>query len=218
MKLRFPTPMRCVALISGGGRTVLNLLDRQAKGDLNIEIPLAIANRDCSGIEKLKARDVPVEQIPRKGLPSAAAHSELIFQRIRDSRADAVLLAGYLARLVIPTDYEMRVINIHPALIPAFSGHGMYGEHVHAAVIERGCKVSGCTVHLCDNEYDHGPILVQHTVPVLESDTPDSLAARVFEAECEAFPEALRLLMSGPVLVENQRAVVTAQSTPHKSA
>lgn len=206
MEICFPTPLRCVALISGGGRTVLNLLDCQAAGELKIEIPLAIANRECSGIERLRARGISVDLIPRKGLPSAAAHSEAIFQRVREVQADAVLLAGYLARLSIPTDYELRVINIHPALIPSFSGQGMYGEHVHAAVIERGCKVSGCTVHLCDNEYDHGPILVQRTVPVLDTDTPDTLAARVFEAECEAFPEALNLLMSGPIRVEKGRA------------
>ena len=124
--------------------------------------------------------------------------SETIFDLCRKADVDLVTLAGFLCHLEIPDDFAGRVMNIHPALIPAFCGKGMYGEKVHAAVLERGCKVSGCTVHFADNEYDHGPIILQRAVPVLDDDTPDTLAARVFEQECEAYPEAIRLLGKSP--------------------
>jgi phosphoribosylglycinamide formyltransferase 1 len=103
--------------------------------------------------------------------------------------------------------FRDRVLNIHPSLIPAFSGHGFHGHHVHEAVIARGACVSGCTVHLADNEYDHGPILLQRVVPVLEDDTPDRLARRVFAAECEAYPEALRRIATGQLVVAGPRVV-----------
>jgi len=119
--------------------------------------------------------------------------------------ADLVAMAGFLKRITIPEDFINRVTNIHPALIPAFCGEGMYGHHVHEAVVEYGAKLSGCTVHFADNQYDHGPVILQQAVPVLDGDTPDDLAGRVFEAECEAYPEALRLLAAGRVKVEGRR-------------
>ena len=118
--------------------------------------------------------------------------SDELFQRCREAQIDLVILGGFLSRITVPKDFEGRVMNIHPSLIPSFCGQGMYGHHVHEAVLARGCKVSGCTVHLVDNEYDHGPILVQKAVPVLADDDADSLARRVFEAECQAYPEAIR--------------------------
>ena len=114
-------------------------------------------------------------------------------------------MGGFLKHVLIPPDFTNRVVNIHPALIPAFSGKGFFGHHVHHAVLAYGVKVSGCTVHFVDNEYDHGPILLQRVVPVEENDTPESLAKRVFDAECEAYPEALRLLASGEVRVEDRK-------------
>jgi phosphoribosylglycinamide formyltransferase-1 len=111
-------------------------------------------------------------------------------------------LAGYLRRLSIPASLKWKIVNIHPALLPSFGGAGMYGERVHQAVLDAGCKVSGCTVHLCDDEYDRGPIIVQRTCEVREDDTAQTLAARVFEQECLAYPEALRLLMDGRVRIE----------------
>jgi folate-dependent phosphoribosylglycinamide formyltransferase PurN len=130
--------------------------------------------------------------LPRRSFENTAAFSRAVFDRMRAARVELVTLAGFLARVDIPDDFHLRVMNIHPALIPSFCGKGMYGHHVHEAVIARGCKVSGCTVHFADNVYDHGPIISQKCVPVLEGDTPTSLAARVFEAECIAYPEAIR--------------------------
>jgi folate-dependent phosphoribosylglycinamide formyltransferase PurN len=132
------------------------------------------------------------EVVPRRSFVTTAEFTQAIFQRLRAAKVDLVTLAGFLARVDIPDDFHRRVMNIHPALIPAFCGKGMYGHHVHEAVLARGCKVSGCTVHYADSEYDHGPIISQSCVPVVEDDTPDSLAARVFEAECKAYPEAIR--------------------------
>ena len=99
-------------------------------------------------------------------------------------------MAGFLQFIQIPDDFAGRVINIHPSLLPAFGGKGFHGMHVHRAVLQRGCTVSGCTVHLVDEQYDHGAILLQKTVPVLPDDTAESLATRVFAAECQALPEA----------------------------
>jgi folate-dependent phosphoribosylglycinamide formyltransferase PurN len=128
---------------------------------------------------------------------------------VRQFDPQLVCLAGWLHLLPIPPDFHQRVLNIHPALLPAFGGKGMYGHHVHEAVLSYGAKVSGCTVHFADNTYDTGPILVQRCVPVLDGDTPDALAARVFAAECEAYPEAIRLMAEGRVKVEGRRVIVS---------
>jgi phosphoribosylglycinamide formyltransferase 1 len=130
-----------------------------------------------------------------------------VWNAVRHANPDLVCLAGWLHLLPIPDDLRHRVLNIHPSLLPAFGGKGMYGRHVHEAVLAYGAKVSGCTVHFADDSYDTGPILVQKCVPVLTGDTPDTLAARVFAAECEAYPEAIRLIAAGGVTVEGRRVV-----------
>jgi folate-dependent phosphoribosylglycinamide formyltransferase PurN len=117
-------------------------------------------------------------------------------------------MGGFLKHVLIPADFEHRVMNIHPGLIPAFCGQGFYGHHVHQAVLDYGVKISGCTVHFADNQYDHGPIILQRTVPVLDEDTPDTLAARIFEQECEAYPEAVRLFAEGRLQVVGRRVRV----------
>ncbi|MCI0703467.1 MAG: phosphoribosylglycinamide formyltransferase, partial [Planctomycetia bacterium] len=122
---------------------------------------------------------------------------------------DLVCFAGWLHLLPIAPDFHHKVLNIHPALLPAFGGKGMYGHHVHEAVLNYGAKVSGCTVHFADDTYDTGPILVQRAVPVKEEDTPDTLAARVFAAECEAYPEAIRLIAEGRVTVQGRRVIIS---------
>ncbi len=186
-------PLRLAVLISGGGSTLTNLLDRIDAGQLLASIELVLASRLCDGVGRSAARGHSCEVVSPKAYPNVAAFSETVFDRCRAARVDLVVLGGFLSRIEVPTDFEGRVMNIHPSLIPAFCGQGMYGHHVHEAVIARGCKVSCCTVHLVDNEYDHGPILVQKVVPVLEGDDSDTLAKRVFTAECEAYPEAIRL-------------------------
>jgi len=189
--------LRLGVLLSGSGRTLDNLLEWIAAGRLAARVETVISSRaDVRGVRIAARAGIPVDVLPPAG-DGAAAWSAAIFDRCRAAGADLVVMAGFLHLLEIPADFAGRVINIHPALLPAFGGKGFHGMHVHRAVIARGCTVSGCTVHLVDNEYDHGRVLLQRTVPVLPDDTPESLAARVFAAECVALPEALNRIAAG---------------------
>ncbi len=202
-------PLRIVVLISGSGTTLKNLLAKKSAGELDTEIKLVISsNAKAPGLEIASAAGIPTMVLRPKDSPTPAAYSEAIFSACRDQDVDYVVMGGFLAYVPIPPDFENRVLNIHPALIPAFCGKGYYGQHVHEAVLEYGVKLSGCTVHFVDNQYDHGPVVLQRTVPVLDDDTPESLAARVFAAECEAYPEALKLLGSGRVTMDGRRVRV----------
>lgn len=191
-------PLRLGILLSGGGRTLQNLLDQIDRGALPAEIAVVIASRSNTGGEaRATARGIPTHVVRPKDFPMPEAFSAAVAAQLDAARVDLVCLAGFMVLWPVPERYIGRTMNIHPALIPAFCGKGMYGHHVHEAVLASGVKVSGCTVHFVDNEYDHGPIIVQRQVPVLSDDTPDSLAARVFEAECAAYPEAIRLFAEG---------------------
>jgi len=201
-----PSPLRLAVLISGGGTTLVNLQSSIADGSLPARIECVVADRKCGGLERALERQLDAHQVSRSEFASLQEYSDALFQRFREKRVDLVILGGFLARILIPDDFENRVMNIHPALIPAFCGKGMYGHHVHEAVLARGCKVSGCTVHFCDNLYDHGPIILQKTVPVLDDDDADRLAQRVFEAECQAYPEAITLFAAGKIQVTDGRA------------
>jgi len=190
--------VRLAVLLSGSGRSLENLLDRIGAGRLRAEVALVVSNRPgVRGVDLARRAGIPVEVMPRDGRP-IEEWSGAIFAACRRSGAELVVMAGFLALLRIPPDLAGRVINIHPSLLPAFGGKGFHGDHVHRAVLERGCTVSGCTVHVVDDEYDHGRILLQRTVPVLPDDTPESLAARVFAAECDALPEAIARFVPGP--------------------
>ncbi len=192
-------------LLSGSGRTLQNFIDRIAAGTLPVRITQVISSRrDVAGIERARKAGLPVEVVERKAFPSVEAFSERTFALCRSSGAELVVLAGYLQLLRIPDDYRFRVVNIHPALLPAFGGKGMYGHHVHEAVLKYGAKVSGCTVHFVDDQYDHGPVIAQAAVPVIDDDTPDTLADRVFEAECEEYPRMVRAIAEGRVKVEGR--------------
>ena len=191
--------MRLAVLLSGSGRTLDNLLAWIASGQLAASVVTVVASRgDVRGVRIAERAGVPVAVLPPAGRP-VEAWSDEIFAACRAAGADLVVMAGFLHLVRIPADFTGRVINIHPSLLPAFGGQGFHGMHVHRAVIDRGCTVSGCTVHLVDDEYDHGRILLQKTVPVLPDDTPESLAARVFAAECQALPEAItRIATTSP--------------------
>ena len=200
------SPIRLAVLLSGSGTTLQNLLDRIADGTLPAEVRIVVGSRpDAHGLERARKAGVPTAVVERKACSSREEFGRRIFDLCRAHQADLVCLAGFLQLLPIPEDFAGRVLNIHPALIPAFCGKGFYGHRVHEAALEAGVKVSGCTVHFADNEYDHGPIIIQRAVPVLDDDTPDTLAARVFEQECEAYPEAIKLFAEGRLLVEGQR-------------
>ncbi len=199
-------PMRLAVLISGGGTTMLNLAQRIEAGTLHAEIGVVIASNDhAAGIERAKARNLPTFVVPRKGYDSVEKFSDHVFGLIRDVEADLVCLAGFLSLIRIPDDYAHNVLNIHPALLPAFGGQGMYGKHVHQAVLDTGCKVTGCTLHFANNEYDRGPILIQRTCAVADDDTADTLGARVAEQEAQAYPEAIELIAKQHVTIEGRR-------------
>lgn len=189
MGAQAPTP-NMLALLSGGGRTLLNLLDAIEDGRLDARIAGAVASRPCAGVERAQARGVRT-QIIRGMIPA-----ERLLSLAREHDATWVVLCGYLQKIDIPRELESRVVNIHPALLPKFGGPGMYGERVHKAVLEAGEAESGCTVHLCDAEYDSGPIVLQAWCPVLPGDTVEMLAARVFEVECQTYPKALAMLFA----------------------
>ncbi len=171
-------------LLSGGGRTLQNFFDRINDGSLDARVRVVISDRDgVFGLERAKQANVPcfVERDPAR-----------IFALLREHDVELVCLAGYLRLLApIPEDFIGRVLNIHPALLPKFGGKGFYGDHVHSAVIEAGEDESGCTVHYCDDRYDTGEIVLQRRVPVRADDSVHDLAARVFDAECEAYPAAI---------------------------
>ncbi len=202
----WPRPIRLALLISGGGTTLQNLADQIDQGQLNAKIVLVISsNPKAYGLERARNMSLPSLVVPRKQFQDVQAFSQRVFEPIREAKADLVCLAGFLCLLDLPDDFATRVINIHPALLPAFGGRGMYGQRVHEAVLAAGCKVSGCTVHYCDQEYDTGPIIIQRPCPVAEDDTAQTLARRVFEQECIAYPEAIRLIAEGAVTINGRR-------------
>jgi len=184
-------------LISGSGTTLKNLIEQRDRGTLPVEFRLVVSSKkEAGGLNHAKEACIPTVVVPKLRLQSAKEHSESVFGPIREAGAKLVVMGGYLQHVLIPADFENKVINIHPSLIPSFSGKGMYGLKVHQSAIDFGVRVSGCTVHFVDNEYDHGPIILQSTCKVLETDTAESLQRRVFELECEALPAAIRMIVA----------------------
>lgn len=201
--------VRLGVLISGGGRTMMNILEHINKGKLNAKITVVISSRSkAAGVQKAKNAGLDVKIIRKKDYPDIEEFSRQIEKQLLAADVDLVIQAGWLCLWKIPRRYENRVMNIHPALLPSFGGKGMWGHHVHEAVLERGCKLSGCTVHFCTNEYDKGPIIVQRCCEVKENDTPDSLAAKVFELECDAYPQAIKLFQQERITVYDNRVKI----------
>jgi formyltetrahydrofolate-dependent phosphoribosylglycinamide formyltransferase len=202
------SPIRLAVCVSGGGTTLQNLIDQIRARKLRAEIVQVVASRPRIGaIARAEAAGIPLALASRTA-QSSAEFSASIFDPIRRNKADLVILGGFLAMVKIPPDYKGCVINVHPALIPAFCGKGYYGGKVHQAVLDAGVKVSGCTVHFADDAYDSGPIIAQRTVRVLEDDTAETLSARVFAEECRALPEAIALYAAGLLRLEGRRVRV----------
>jgi formyltetrahydrofolate-dependent phosphoribosylglycinamide formyltransferase len=203
-------PIRLGVLISGGGTTLMNILEYIKQGRLNAEVALVISSRSTvAGVERAKDARLNVEVIRKKDYPDIDAFSSRIEEELVAANVDLVVQGGWLCLWKIPPRYENRVMNIHPALLPSFGGQGMWGHHVHESVLAAGCKISGCTVHFCTNEYDKGPIIVQRACEVKAGDTPDTLAARVFEQECVAFPKAIALFAEGKIHVQGNKTVIS---------
>lgn len=197
--------LRLAVLLSGTGRTLANLLRVQQSGELPGRIEVVLSNREhVKGNEIARDANIPLYIIPSRGI-SDELLAERIYRVLDHYQVELVLLAGFLRRLLVREDYQWRMLNIHPSLLPLFGGRGWYGERVHRAVLESGMKISGCTVHFVTNELDRGPIILQACVPVAEDDTPQTLAERVFEQECRLYPEAVRLYAAGRLQIEGNR-------------
>lgn len=182
---------RVAFFISGSGGNALNLLQACRDGRIAAEPVLAVSSSiKATGAERLRQAGLVVTTL-EKGQADDQAYSDILFGVAEAAKVDVICLAGWLKKLVIPPQWEGRILNIHPSLLPAFGGAGMYGMRVHRAVLEAGEKESGCTVHLVDNEFDHGRVLAQATVPVLPDDTPEALQQRVYAQEMELYPRVL---------------------------
>jgi len=198
--------LQIAVLLSGSGTTLQNLIDVIAAGRLNAQIKLVIGSRpELGGLKRAAAAKIMNFVVDRRQFEGVARFSRQIFSLCDDAQVDLICLAGWLSLLEIPDNYAQKVMNIHPALLPSFGGKGMYGRHVHEAVLAHGCKVSGCTVHFVDGTYDSGPIIVQRTCPVEENDTPQTLAARVFAEEKIAYPEAIALFAEKRLQFEGRK-------------
>jgi phosphoribosylglycinamide formyltransferase-1 len=208
------TPFPIAVTLSGTGRTLANLLDRIRAGELAVAVRCVIGSKPgLRGLDVATAAAIPAHVVQRRDYPDTEAFSAAVWETISAYDVRLVAHAGFLQKLLVPPGWEGRVLNIHPSLLPAFGGQGMYGHHVHEAVLAHGCKVSGCTIHICDNAYDTGPIVAQRCVPVHDDDTPDTLAARVFAAECDLYPAVIRAFAEGRVQQRGRRVTI-APGTP----
>ncbi len=198
--------LKLAVFFSGGGSTLQNLIEHIHSGSLNAEILWTLSSRTgIAGIERAEEAGVPAIIVPRKDFDSHQSFSEKINDHLADHPVDLIVLAGFMSLYHYPPEYNRRVVNIHPALIPAFCGLGMYGHHVHDAVIESGVKVTGSTVHFADNEYDRGPIILQEAIPVLDDDTPETVAERVQELERKLYPAAIQLISEDRLWIDGNR-------------
>lgn len=200
---------RIAVLLSGNGTTLQNLIDKSTEGNLHANVSLVISNKASAyGLERARKAGIPCEVVPRKLSQSVESFSDKIFEFCDSAEVNLLCLAGFLQKLVIPPRWENRVMNVHPSLIPAFSGHGFYGHHVHEAVLGYGAKITGCTVHFVNNDYDNGPIILQEAIRVLPDDSTESLAQRVQELERRIYPEAINLYQDQRLQVIGRKVLI----------
>ncbi len=187
--------VKAAVLLSGSGRTLENFLAKKTAGELAVDIVAVVSSRaDVRGVEVARSHGLPCEVFRRRDFDSIEAHNAAINGWLESHGPRVIILAGYLCFYIQPEWFTGPVVNIHPALLPKYGGQGYYGDRVHKAVLAAGDSETGCTVHLVDDEYDHGRILGQQKVPVLPGDDVAALAERVFAAECELYPRMLSLL------------------------
>ena len=197
--------LKLAVLLSGNGSTLENLFEKIDAGKLDAEIAVVLSSRaDAFGLERARKRGVPALTVARKAFKDADEFSRAVYAALAPYKVALLCHAGFMCMLRIPPEFENRVVNVHPALLPAFGGKGFYGHHVHEAVLKHGCKISGCTVHFVDNQYDSGPIIAQSAVPVLDDDTAVSLGARVQQAERELYPAAIQLIAESKLEIVNR--------------
>ncbi len=204
--------LRVAVLVSGNGSNLQALLDDAGEA---VEYALVLSNKpEAYALTRAKTAGVPTAVVQYEDYPDRLRFTEAVLEVLRAQGIDLVCLAGFnriFARAIFDA-FPLRMMNTHPALLPAFGGAGMYGRHVHEAVLASGARFSGATVHFVIPETDAGPIILQGTVPVLDDDTPDTLAARVLEVEHKLFPAAVRLYAEGRLQVCGQRVRIKAKS------
>lgn len=202
-------PLRIAFLLSGSGTTLENLFRHVDMGTIPGKVVVVLSDRPgVRGLERARARGVPTAVVDRKAWRDLSDFGAAVESAIRPHTPDLVVMGGFLSLWHIPSDWRGRVLNVHPSLLPAFGGKGFYGERVHRAALDAGVKVSGCTVHFVDDEYDHGPIVAQAAVVVADDDTPQTLAHRVQEAERQLLPACVRLFAEGRLQLDGRRVRV----------
>jgi len=202
---------RIAVLCSGGGSNLQAIIDSVEAGKIDGEIVLVLSNASKAyALERARNHGIPCEFVSKKQAGSTEAFNDVILAKLQAANVDLVVLAGYLPIVgaQIVRAYPHRIINIHPALIPSFCGVGMYGHYVHEAVLAYGAKISGATTHFVDEEVDHGGVIMQKSVPVLEGDTAETLAARVLTVEHEILPETVRLFCADKLGVDGRHVHV----------
>ncbi len=199
-------PLSVAVLLSGNGSSLENLLEHIDSGAVDAEVVVVISSKqEAFGLTRARRRGIPTVAIPRKQHPDSKEFNDLLHAALAPYDVELVALLGFLSLFELREKYAGRTINVHPALIPAFCGKGFYGHRVHEAVLASGVKLTGATVHISDDQYDKGPILLQEAVPVLEGDTAETLAERVQEAERRLVPRAVQLFAEERVRIEEQR-------------
>lgn len=203
-------PMRIAVLLSGNGSTLQNIIDKIAAGLIDAQVVCVVSSReDAFGLERARKANINAYHTTVKNRENPEQFNQEIWGWLREHNAELVVLAGFMCKLQVPQDYVNKIINVHPALLPAFGGQGMYGSHVHQAVLDYGAKISGCSVHFVDEEYDHGPIIMQEAVPVFDADTAESLAQRVQAREREMYTRVLQMFSKGRIRVEGRKVKIS---------
>jgi len=202
-------------LCSGGGTNLQSLIDAIEKGELSAEIKIVISNNsNAFALERARNHNIQALHLSHKQFASSEEFDQRLLRVLSENQVDMIILAGYM-KMLSPTiirAYKNRILNIHPALLPHFGGPGMYGIHVHEAVIKSGVKITGVTVHIVDEVYDHGAIVMQKPVEVKDDDTPESLAERVLKVEHDTYKRAIQLFAEGRVDIRDNRAYIKSGS------
>jgi phosphoribosylglycinamide formyltransferase-1 len=206
-------------LASGGGTNLQSIIDNCRTGRIDAEVAVVISDVQCHALERAREAGIPehwLNRHDRQRFPTRESFDRAVLERLEQHEVELVCLAGYLRIMTteLVEAYSGRMMNTHPALLPAFGGAGMWGHHVHEAVLEYGCKVSGCTIHFVSLETDAGPIVVQRAVPVEEDDTPETLAARILPHEHALYSEAIQLFAEGRLSIEGRRVRIHPTKCP----
>jgi formyltetrahydrofolate-dependent phosphoribosylglycinamide formyltransferase len=197
--------LRVAVLLSGEGTSLENLFEKIESGELPAQIAVVISSKeDVGGLERARRRGIPAVAVPRKNHPDTSTFNDALHTELDRYDIDLVACLGFLSPFETRGKFDRCSINVHPALIPSFSGQGYYGQRVHEAVLAAGVKITGATVHFIDAEYDCGPIILQESLPVLDDDTPASLAQRVQAAERRLVPKAIELFANGRLAIDGR--------------